>query len=700
MLLLVVIIFAIGNNIFLILKTNANFNVKTAADLKYFTSYIDQQINSFYQVIYSFRDNSDVAYFSSLNKMIFTTQQTKQISNVTNGIKQTMISNKSISDIFIGFSNTNLVVNKDGTMSFDTFDKSYNKFSFSYVSPNLKPQNKFSINQDIKEGEIHAQLDKDFHLYYYKTKKHTIVLKTNNSVLNEQLTLFAAPQEAYFVIANPKGDVYATNCFNPNSPTFNELNSSEYQKNSDIINDYYNLTTTAFFSKRDLHYSLLNVNIVSITLCVLLVAIITWILYSLKRSLYDPIEKLIYRNGNFFNKTVIDEYELLEESINKYSVIAKEYENYRKDVDYELEVNTLNRLLSDAAKATNETMSAVGKHATQMYCILSVDFENKQGAKNLVRHTVFENTLKQNYHVVSVLSMTYSSAYIIYLTNKNSYQSLIDHVKKTLDEYIGEFNICGISEIFDDISNTKIAYSQSQKALVSFDPSNYDSHVSIYKLQRSSNISLPNTTDIQNKIINSTLSLNYIEVETAFRELSISTDNLTINQKRKIYLQLYDYLCIFLANKDIDSNEFFNEDNINIEEILLNTLNTNLLLDILLSCYQRGIFSASDGKNNDLLSLITKFIDDNIDKNISLLQLADEMKLSYTYMSKYFKRKMNMSFVEYVQIKKIRAAQTLLQNTDLNIVDIAEKMGFNTANTFFRTFKKVTGVTPNEYRQQ
>ena len=85
---------------------------------------------------------------------------------------------------------------------------------------------------------------------------------------------------------------------------------------------------------------------------------------------------------------------------------------------------------------------------------------------------------------------------------------------------------------------------------------------------------------------------------------------------------------------------------------------------------------------------MTDFIDRNISRNISLQELADEMHLSYSYMGRYFRNHMDMGFVEYVQLRKITLAQDLLLHTQMNLAEIAEKTGFTTVNSFFRTFKK------------
>jgi YesN/AraC family two-component response regulator len=47
---------------------------------------------------------------------------------------------------------------------------------------------------------------------------------------------------------------------------------------------------------------------------------------------------------------------------------------------------------------------------------------------------------------------------------------------------------------------------------------------------------------------------------------------------------------------------------------------------------------------------------------------------------------------------RISKAKELLKNTDKSVVEIAELIGYNDSNYFFRVFKKNTGVTPQQYR--
>lgn len=175
--------------------------------------------------------------------------------------------------------------------------------------------------------------------------------------------------------------------------------------------------------------------------------------------------------------------------------------------------------------------------------------------------------------------------------------------------------------------------------------------------------------------------------------------NSNLERRHKLLLHLYDLLCIILTNEQINPDEFFNEVSSQFSESILSSCNIDYLTRQLRICYQKYVLSHTEDKDT-LLKMMTDFIDQNINRNISLQELADEMHLSYSYMGRYFRSHMDMGFVEYVQLRKITLAQDLLLNTQMNLSEIAEKTGFTTVNSFFRTFKKIAGITPTQYRNQ
>lgn len=68
------------------------------------------------------------------------------------------------------------------------------------------------------------------------------------------------------------------------------------------------------------------------------------------------------------------------------------------------------------------------------------------------------------------------------------------------------------------------------------------------------------------------------------------------------------------------------------------------------------------------------------------------------YFSSLFKKEIGQSTVNYITNLRISKAKELLEKTDKSVVGIAELIGYNDSNYFFRVFKKNAGVTPQQYR--
>lgn len=94
-----------------------------------------------------------------------------------------------------------------------------------------------------------------------------------------------------------------------------------------------------------------------------------------------------------------------------------------------------------------------------------------------------------------------------------------------------------------------------------------------------------------------------------------------------------------------------------------------------------------------------KYIQTHYDQDISLQQLADQVNMNPSYLSRLFKKHLQTSFIEYLNHYRIDMAKNLLMNTQLKSYEIAEKTGYMDDSYFSRIFKKVTGMRPNEFRK-
>jgi AraC-like DNA-binding protein/mannose-6-phosphate isomerase-like protein (cupin superfamily) len=92
------------------------------------------------------------------------------------------------------------------------------------------------------------------------------------------------------------------------------------------------------------------------------------------------------------------------------------------------------------------------------------------------------------------------------------------------------------------------------------------------------------------------------------------------------------------------------------------------------------------------------YISKNLTDNISQTKVALEIGLGYSLYRKKFKEYTGLSPCQYQINLKINKAKGLLVSTKINLQEIADQLGFDSSDYFYRIFKKKVGLTPTEYR--
>ncbi len=95
---------------------------------------------------------------------------------------------------------------------------------------------------------------------------------------------------------------------------------------------------------------------------------------------------------------------------------------------------------------------------------------------------------------------------------------------------------------------------------------------------------------------------------------------------------------------------------------------------------------------------ILNYIYNNYDKCISLVTLADQLKMNSSYLSNLIKKELGVHFVDLINDLRLEKSLRLLRENKLNIKQIAESCGYDNVHTFIRNFKKTYLLTPSEYR--
>jgi AraC-like DNA-binding protein len=97
---------------------------------------------------------------------------------------------------------------------------------------------------------------------------------------------------------------------------------------------------------------------------------------------------------------------------------------------------------------------------------------------------------------------------------------------------------------------------------------------------------------------------------------------------------------------------------------------------------------------------VQEHIHSHICEDICIEELADVACVTKPYLIRLFKREFGTSPLQYVNNKKVELAQLLLYTTDMPVKEVAYELGFSDHSYFIRMYRKLTGITPQEYRRQ
>lgn len=206
---------------------------------------------------------------------------------------------------------------------------------------------------------------------------------------------------------------------------------------------------------------------------------------------------------------------------------------------------------------------------------------------------------------------------------------------------------------------------------------------------------------LEDSIKNGDIESTKIYVKILFQSL-ISENNFELFRLQKnlvIYIFCYIFNSIDNNNIDPDFNIFLTSIITSEFEFCDNSsqllFKTNQLLDKI-----NDSFEFTSIKNNQNIKEAKYFINNNLEKKLTLEKVANEMGISAKYLSTLFFEITNTTFKEYVNRQRIDKAKNLLLYSEKSISEISKEIGIKSPNNFISFFKKYTSSTPNNYREQ
>ncbi len=112
------------------------------------------------------------------------------------------------------------------------------------------------------------------------------------------------------------------------------------------------------------------------------------------------------------------------------------------------------------------------------------------------------------------------------------------------------------------------------------------------------------------------------------------------------------------------------------------------------------IFQGQKGHDDEPVKKAQEFIEKNYHDKITIDELASLVAISRRNFERRFKKATSNTVAEYIQRVKIEAAKSSLESTRENVNDAMYKVGYSDPKAFRVSFKKITGLSPIEYRNK
>lgn len=122
------------------------------------------------------------------------------------------------------------------------------------------------------------------------------------------------------------------------------------------------------------------------------------------------------------------------------------------------------------------------------------------------------------------------------------------------------------------------------------------------------------------------------------------------------------------------------------------------LLKDALVCATSSISIYNRDHSDKNIERLLEYIHTHLNEDISLTNLAEICQMSPSYVSRLFKKHLNIGFVEYLNRLRIQRAEQLLKETAMTVEQIGYQVGFTNIRNFMRVFKQYKGISPGQYR--
>lgn len=487
-----------------------------------------------------------------------------------------------------------------------------------------------------------------------------------------------------------------------------ESYSSYLAKSSVIPNGGYIYLTPDHSTLTLLNRNLLNTIIIYI---ILIAFSLTLSVYITKKN-YKPINHLLDSlNWQGHDK---DEFHFIQESARRIqeanTELSKSIDQDKMPLKNKFLKDTLNGLLKESEIEASLDKYEIDRHCKN-YTVVVIQFNNDQifsnfsnetllNIRNSVTRIIIEH-LKQHCQFEIAEIDYHLTAAILYRIKTDDIRNLFKTILSdlTINEELDITASIGISvENFKDI---KQSYFTSVTELDKWDglgktllplnnvEENQSSINFFYPLDTERRIIKYITTGKEDSLslIHSVIDRNKYSLHLSNKEWK-SFISAIIRTIKRVLIQINKTEKMFIGDNSLQ--DFVFAESRSSEDKNIITIFKSIL---------ESVQETSQGEQKTFADKLIKYISENYsDPNLSLIDIAEYFNLSPAYISRIFKDFTGRNFKDLLSDERINKSKEILtENPNIKVYKLGEEVGFNSTNTFLRTFKKYTGISPGKF---
>ncbi|MBW7453673.1 helix-turn-helix domain-containing protein [Paenibacillus sepulcri] len=283
--------------------------------------------------------------------------------------------------------------------------------------------------------------------------------------------------------------------------------------------------------------------------------------------------------------------------------------------------------------------------------------------------------------------------------------AMAEKIKLEVQRYLSLPVSIGVSRAYPQLKDAVQAYAEAKEAL-KYRLLSFDKMILYYEdinLEDNKSISFPEETEKQ--LIQ---AIKYAEAETLDPLIEQLIQDITKQSGNYIdyqvsFIRFFADLAKLLQESDLSLHAIYGENKLPLQELFeLHTVDEirdwfrNKIIKPVIPLFEER----KKTKFQSLSYEIVHMIQNEYDTDLTLEICASRLHYHPTYISRVLKNEVGLNFSECLARHRLDVAKKMLEETDLKISQIAEKLRYHNSQNFIRYFRKMVGMTPGAYREQ